>query len=57
MDTVLLFTDLGNYLYLPVHLIPDCKWKELGKHIVFELKIDGNYVNPEEYYDRNVNEL
>ena len=31
--------------------------KELGKHIVFELKIDGNYVNPEEYYDRNINEL
>ena len=23
--------------------------KELGRHIVFELKIDGNYVNPEEY--------
>ena len=31
--------------------------KELGRHIVFELKIDGNYVNPEEYYDKNVNEL
>ena len=31
--------------------------KELGKHIVFELKIDGNYVNPEEYYDKNINEL
>ena len=31
--------------------------KELGRHIVFELKIDGNYVNPEEYYDRNINEL
>ena len=31
--------------------------KELGKHIVFELKINGNYVNPEEYYDRNINEL
>lgn len=31
--------------------------KELGKHIVFSLKLDGNYVNPEEYYDRNINEL
>lgn len=33
MDTVLLFTDLGNYLYVPVHELPDLKWKELGKHI------------------------
>lgn len=33
MDTVLMFTDLGNYLYVPVHEIPDLKWKELGKHI------------------------
>ncbi len=31
--------------------------KDLGKHFVFELKIDGKYVNPEEYYDKNVNEL
>ena len=33
MDTLLLFTDLGNYIYLPVHEIPELKWKELGKHI------------------------
>ncbi len=33
MDTILLFTDLGNYLYVPVHELPDLKWKELGKHI------------------------
>ncbi len=33
MDTILMFTDLGNYLYVPVHEIPDLKWKELGKHI------------------------
>ena len=33
MDTVLLFTDLGNYLYVPVHELPDLKWKDLGKHI------------------------
>lgn len=31
--------------------------KDLGSHVVFELKIDGKYVNPEEYYDKNVNEL
>ena len=33
MDTVLLFTNLGNYLYVPVHELPDLKWKDLGKHI------------------------
>ena len=33
MDTILLFTDLGNYLYVPVHELPDLKWKDLGKHI------------------------
>ncbi len=32
-DTILLFTNLGNYLYIPVHKIPEAKWKELGKHI------------------------
>ena len=33
LDVMLLFTDCGNYLYLPVHEIPDMKWKEMGKHI------------------------
>ena len=42
-DTILLFTDLGNYLYLPVYEIPDLKWKELGKHVSNVIKI-----NPEE---------
>ncbi|NMA50686.1 MAG: DNA topoisomerase IV subunit A [Mollicutes bacterium] len=32
-DTLLLFTNLGNYLFVPVHIIPDVKWKDLGKHI------------------------
>ena len=32
-QNVLVFTDMGNYLYLPVHEIPDMKWKDLGKHI------------------------
>ena len=32
-DTLLLFTNLGNYLYIPVHKITECKWKDLGKHI------------------------
>ena len=33
LDTLLLFTDLGNYLYVPVHELPDLRWKEMGKHI------------------------
>ena len=32
-DTLLVFTSLGNYLYIPVHTIYDLKWKELGKHV------------------------
>lgn len=33
LDTILLFTNLGNYLYVPVYEIPELKWKEMGKHI------------------------
>lgn len=33
LDTMLIFTDLGNYLFVPVHELPDTKWKDLGKHI------------------------
>lgn len=33
LDTILVFTNLGNYLYIPVHRIPEAKWKELGKHV------------------------
>ena len=43
MDTILMFTDNGNYLYVPVYEIPDMKWKDLGKHISNIIKI-----NPEE---------
>lgn len=33
LDTLLLFTNKGNYLYIPVHELPELKWKELGKHV------------------------
>jgi DNA topoisomerase IV, A subunit, Gram-positive len=42
MDTVLLFTDLGNYLFMPVYEIPELKWKELGKHISNIIKISSD---------------
>lgn len=40
LDTLLLFTNLGNYLYVPVYELPETKWKELGKHISNVIKID-----------------
>ncbi len=33
MDVVLLFTNKGNYLYIPVHELPDKRWKDMGQHI------------------------
>lgn len=33
LDTMLLFTNLGNYLYLPVNEIPDLRWGDLGRHV------------------------
>ncbi|WP_050614912.1 DNA topoisomerase IV subunit A [Bacillus testis] len=32
-DNLLLFTNKGNYIYCPVHLLPDIRWKDLGQHI------------------------
>ena len=32
-NNIILFTNLGNYLFVPVHQIPDAKWKDLGKHV------------------------
>lgn len=31
--TLLLFTNLGHYIYQPVHELPDIRWKDLGQHI------------------------
>jgi len=42
LDTVLLFTSLGNFLYIPVYTIPDIKWKDLGKHVSNIIKIESN---------------
>ncbi|USK36034.1 DNA topoisomerase IV subunit A [Bacillus sp. F19] len=32
-EVVLLFTNKGNYIYCPVHELPDIRWKDLGQHI------------------------
>ena len=33
IDTLILATDLGNYIYLPVRDLEENKYKEIGKHI------------------------
>ena len=47
MDTILLFTDLGNYLFIPVHELPDLKWKDLGKHVsnIVSIPSDENIIS------------
>nr|WP_304220176.1 DNA topoisomerase IV subunit A [Fredinandcohnia onubensis] len=39
-DTLLLFTNKGNYLYIPVHELPDIRWKDLGQHVANIISID-----------------
>ncbi|MCA1319371.1 DNA topoisomerase IV subunit A [Bacillus tianshenii] len=39
-DTLLLFTNKGNYLYLPVHELPDIRWKDMGQHVANIISID-----------------
>jgi topoisomerase-4 subunit A len=47
MDILILFTNLGNYLYIPVYQLPDLKWKDLGKHIsnIVNISSDENIIN------------
>lgn len=42
LDVILMFTNLGNYLYVPVYEIPEIKWKELGTHISNIITIQSN---------------
>ncbi|KZM55622.1 DNA topoisomerase IV subunit A [Aeribacillus composti] len=39
-DVLLLFTNKGNYLYCPVHELPDIRWKDIGQHISRTIPID-----------------
>ena len=32
-DVLLVFTNRGNYIYCPVHELPDIRWKDLGQHV------------------------
>lgn len=59
IDTLLLFTNQGNYLYVPVHELPDMKWKEMGKHIsnIITIKDDEKIIYSMPVYDFNHKEV
>ena len=40
-DTILVFTNGGNYLHIPVHIIPDLKWKDMPKHVSNVIEVPG----------------
>ena len=45
LDTILLFTNLGNYLFLPVREISEYKFKDVGTHISSIIKVsDGERI-------------
>lgn len=39
LNHLLLFTNKGNYLFIPVHKIEEFKWKDLGKHVSYLVKV------------------
>ena len=57
LDTLLVFTTTGNYLYIPVHTIFDIKWKDMGKHIsnLIALNQDEKVVSAIPIYEFNDN--
>lgn len=42
LDTLLVFTNKGNYLYIPVYKLQECKYKDIGKHVSTYVKLEGN---------------
>ncbi|MCJ7841258.1 DNA topoisomerase IV subunit A [Lederbergia sp. NSJ-179] len=39
-DTLLIFTNKGNYLFFPVHELPEIRWKDMGQHIASLIPIE-----------------
>ena len=52
-DTLLVFTNGGYYLHIPVHLIPDLKWKDMPKHVsnIIELPAEESVIASIPAYD------
>lgn len=42
LDHLLLFTDAGNHLFIPVHKVEEFKWKDAGKHVSYLVKISSS---------------
>ena len=42
LDSLVLFTSKGNYLHLPVHEIPEAKWKDVGHHLSQSISLATN---------------
>ncbi|PTI38846.1 DNA topoisomerase IV subunit A, partial [Staphylococcus succinus] len=40
LDTALVFTNKGRYLFIPVHKLAEIKWKDLGQHVSQIVPID-----------------
>ncbi|WP_164668875.1 DNA topoisomerase IV subunit A [Virgibacillus doumboii] len=39
-DKLMLFTNKGKYIFIPVHELPDIRWKDLGQHISNMVTLD-----------------
>ena len=44
LDHLILFTSKGNYLHLPVHEIPEAKWKDVGHHLSQSISLATNEI-------------
>ncbi|MBQ6335148.1 MAG: DNA topoisomerase IV subunit A [Erysipelotrichaceae bacterium] len=41
LDTLLLFSNKGNYAYVPIYKIDECKFKDIGKHVSHYVRMEG----------------
>ncbi|GGB52528.1 DNA topoisomerase IV subunit A [Fictibacillus barbaricus] len=39
-ETLLMFTNKGNYIYLPVYEMPEIRWKDMGQHLASLVGLD-----------------
>ena len=39
-DKLLIFTNKGKYIYVPVHELPEIRWKDIGQHISNMVSLD-----------------
>ncbi|MBW4837272.1 MAG: DNA topoisomerase IV subunit A [Staphylococcaceae bacterium] len=54
-DTVLVFTNKGRYLFIPVHKLADIRWKELGQHVSQIVPIDEDEQVIDVYNEKDLN--